>query len=98
MLRDLFEWDEKKEVENTLKHGIDFKSAAEVFFDERRIIVKDEFHSESESRLFCIGATTMGICTVRFVCRDGKIRFFGAGVWRKGKKIYEKENKEKKEQ
>ena len=33
-----------------------------------------------------------GVLTVRFTYRDSKIRIIGAGYWRKGKKIYEKEN------
>jgi hypothetical protein len=33
------------------------------------------------------------IVTVRFTYRNYKIRIIGAGYWRKGKKIYEKENK-----
>lgn len=33
------------------------------------------------------------ILTVRFIYRNNKIRIIGAGYWRKGKKIYEKENK-----
>lgn len=34
-----------------------------------------------------------GILTVRFTYRARVIRIFGAGYWRKGKAIYEKENK-----
>jgi hypothetical protein len=34
----------------------------------------------------CIGKTGAGILTVRFTYRD-QIRIFGAGYWRKGKKI-----------
>jgi hypothetical protein len=30
--------------------------------------------------------------TVRFTYRKGRIRIFGAGYWRKGKKIYEQQN------
>jgi hypothetical protein len=30
--------------------------------------------------------------TVRFTFRDEVIRIFGAGYWRNGRKIYEKEN------
>jgi len=33
-----------------------------------------------------------GILTVRFTYRAGIIRIFGAGYWRKGKVIYEREN------
>ena len=32
------------------------------------------------------------IVTLRFTVRGNKIRIIGAGYWRKGKKIYEKEN------
>ncbi|MEI6747001.1 MAG: hypothetical protein WCL34_13640 [Methylococcaceae bacterium] len=32
------------------------------------------------------------ILTVRFTYRHNRIRIIGAGYWRKGKKIYEKEN------
>ena len=31
--------------------------------------------------------------TVRFTWRDGRIRIFGAGYWRKGKKIYAQQNR-----
>jgi uncharacterized DUF497 family protein len=33
-----------------------------------------------------------GIMTVRFTYREGAIRIIGAGYWRKGKRIYEREN------
>jgi hypothetical protein len=31
--------------------------------------------------------------TVRFTYRNGNIRIIGAGYWRKGKEIYEREHK-----
>jgi hypothetical protein len=33
-----------------------------------------------------------GVMTVRFTYRDGRIRIFGAGYWRKGKQVYEQQN------
>jgi hypothetical protein len=33
-----------------------------------------------------------GVLTVRFTFRGGIIRIFGAGYWRKGKRIYEQTN------
>jgi hypothetical protein len=30
--------------------------------------------------------------TVRFTCRRGVIRIFGAGYWRRGRRIYEEAN------
>ncbi|MFH1066848.1 MAG: BrnT family toxin, partial [bacterium] len=32
------------------------------------------------------------VLTVRFTWRDEILRIIGAGYWRKGKKLYEKEN------
>jgi hypothetical protein len=32
------------------------------------------------------------VLTVRFTYREEVIRIFGAGYWRKGKRIYEQEN------
>ena len=45
------------------------------------------------SALVGLGWVGEGILTVRFTYRDDVIRIFGAGYWRKGKQIYERENK-----
>lgn len=87
-----FEWDKKKEAANISKHGVSFAEAQEAFLDSERILLEDITHSESEPRLFCIGRTEHGILTVRYTRRIGQIRIIGAGYWRKGKRIYEKEN------
>ncbi len=88
-----FTWDLGKEVLNIQKHGIDFVTASEVFIDRRRVVYIDFTHSVDEIRYFCIGQANGRIATVRFVYRENKIRILGAGYWRKGVKIYEKENK-----
>ncbi|EKJ88231.1 hypothetical protein CLV96_3967 [Leptospira meyeri] len=89
-----FEWDSKKNQENLEKHGVDFYTAQFAFLDKNRIISKDILHStESEERFFCFGLVNEGIITVRFTLRGKKIRIYGAGFWREGKKLYEKENK-----
>ena len=88
-----FEWDEKKDSENQAKHGVSFKTAQHAFGDSKRIIAEDLEHGKTEKRFFCFGLTGGGILTVRFTHRSGKIRIIGAGYWRKGKAIYEKENK-----
>ena len=89
-----FEWDEKKNKTNIEKHGVDFEDAQEAFFDPKRIILEDTHHStQKEKRYFCFGKLNNGIATVRFVTRNGKIRIFGAGFWRKGKKYYEQRHK-----
>jgi hypothetical protein len=88
-----FEWDENKDAENQEKHGVAFFIAQYAFADSHRVIAEDLTHSEDEKRYFCFGEVEGGILTVRFTYRGGVIRIFGAGYWRKGKAIYERENK-----
>ena len=88
--KDDFTWDPWKERVNIRKHGIDFVTAAKAFKDPGRKIFKDSRHSEKEQRYFCIGKVRNKILTARFTYREGKIRIFGAGYWRKGKIYYEK--------
>ncbi len=87
-----FEWDESKNKINQEKHNVSFELAEWAFFDEKRIIIRDASHSEEEERFFCVGKVGEGIITVRFTYRNEKIRIFGAGYWRKGRKIYEQQN------
>ena len=88
-----FEWDDAKDKSNQRKHGISFSLAQFAFLDERRVILEDIEHSNVEKRFFCLGKVGGGIMTVRFSYRKNKIRIIGAGYWRKGKRIYERENK-----
>jgi len=87
-----FEWDAEKNQLNQAKHGVSFEEAQLAFKDPKRIIARDLDHSRTEERFFCFGKTDGEILTVRFTYRSGTIRIFGAGYWRKGKQIYEKEN------
>lgn len=88
-----FEWDSEKDEINQEKHGVRFMLAQYAFADPKRIILEDVTHStESEKRYFCLGMLGDGILTVRFTYRKERIRIFGAGYWRKGRKIYEKRN------
>ena len=88
-----FEWDDNKDVENQAKHSVAFQDAQQAFSDPRRVIAKDLAHSDIEERFYCIGKAGGGILTVRFTYRRKVIRIIGAGYWRKGKAIYEKENR-----
>lgn len=87
-----FEWDPKKDRENQEKHGVPFAKAQFAFADPRRVIAEDLSHSSGEKRHYCFGWVDDGVLTVRFTYRDEVIRIFGAGYWRKGKGIYEREN------
>jgi uncharacterized DUF497 family protein len=88
-----FEWDDSKDAENQAKHQVSFQNAQAAFTDPDRVIAKDLAHSASEARFYCIGKAGSGILTVRFTYRRKIIRLIGAGYWRKGKAIYEKENR-----
>lgn len=87
-----FHWDENKEQLNQEKHGVSFSLAQLAFLDSNRIILEDVSHSQKEKRFYCVGRVAEGILTVHFTYRDKQIRIIGAGYWRKGKRIYEKQN------
>ncbi|MEO8159435.1 MAG: BrnT family toxin [Betaproteobacteria bacterium] len=88
-----FEWDPVKDIENQRKHRVSFAEAQYAFADSGRVIAEDLDHSAKEKRYYCFGRVDRGVLTVRFTHRDGIVRIFGAGFWRKGKTIYERENK-----
>jgi uncharacterized protein len=88
-----FEWDDQKNIDNLKKNGISFEKAQDAFDDPNRIIALDLDHStKNENRYYFFAKLDNGIVTVRFTYRKDKIRIFGAGYWRKGKKEYEKKN------
>ena len=88
-----FEWDENKDAENQSKHRVSFQEAQAAFADPQRVIARDLGHSEAEDRFYCFGQAGGGVLTVRFTYRRKVIRIIGAGYWRKGKAVYEKENR-----
>lgn len=87
-----FDWNEAKNAANLKKHHVSFQAAQEAFIDPHRVIARDLGHSESEERFYCFGTVQGGVLTVRFTYRGSLIRIIGAGYWRKGKQIYDKEN------
>ena len=88
-----FEWDPIKDRANRAKHGVPFALAQHAFFDPRRVIAEDVSHSGTEQRYFCFGEVADGVMTVRFTWRERRVRIIGAGYWRKGKTIYEQQNR-----
>jgi uncharacterized protein len=88
-----FDWDEDKDRENQNKHKVSFSLAQEAFLDPDRIIAEDITHSAKEDRFYCIGKAGGGVMTVRFTYRGKVIRIYGAAYWRRGRKIYEEQNK-----
>ena len=87
-----FEWDEVKNADNFKKHEVHFETAQYAFIDPKRVIADDLSHSNLEKRYYCFGKVKGGVLTVRFTYRNNLIRIIGAGYWRKGKKISEKQN------
>ncbi len=85
-----FEWDEAKGRRNVRKHGLDFETARQAFGDPCRMIISDSKHSRDEARWHCLGMVQGRVLTVRFTLRGDKIRIIGAGFWREGKELYEK--------
>ena len=90
MAKVIFEWDHRKNDLNIAKHGVSFFEAQRALLDPNRIIAKDIEHSITEIRYYCFGRVDEAVITVRFMYKDRIIRIFGAGYWRKGRKIYEK--------
>lgn len=50
-----FDWDKGNILKN-IKHHVEDKEAEEVFFDKKKVIYKDVFHSQKEERFIVIGA------------------------------------------
>ena len=87
-----FEWDDGKNSINLAKHNVSFFEAQFAFADPHRVIARDLNHSKTEEPFYCFGKVDRGVLTVRFTYRSGIVRVIGAGYWRKGKRIYEREN------
>lgn len=85
-----FEFDVRKAEWNLKKHGVDFETAQQVFYDEKVIIAPDTRHSQNEPRWYAVGKIGDGrIITVWFTRRGEKIRIIGAGALRRGRREYE---------
>ncbi len=51
-----FEWDKSKSIKNEEKHGVSFKEAQTVFYDESAVEFFDDSHSdEDEDRFLLLG-------------------------------------------
>lgn len=53
-----FEWDENKDKINQRKHGIAFREAKTVFYDDEAIVIDDPEHSEEEERFIILGLSS----------------------------------------
>ena len=71
----VFEWDEDKDVNNYIKHGVSFNEAKTVFNDIFSITIYDPAHSIDEDRYIDIGLSSHGrLIVVSYTERRDKIR------------------------
>ena len=75
-----FEWDEEKEKNNIVKHGIDFKTASHVFLDPNRLEIYDEKHSTAEEDRYITIGFVKEILTVVYTERTTALRIISARV------------------
>ncbi len=75
-----FEWDTDKASVNFKKHGIDFQTAVELFFDPFLMALEDKIE-EGEMRHHAVGmAKNWQILFVAFVWRSDNVRLISARV------------------
>ncbi|MBI5126012.1 MAG: BrnT family toxin [Planctomycetes bacterium] len=85
-----FEWDEKKGEVNRLKHGVDFKTAVEIWQDEKRIEI--QVPHPVEDRNVAIGQIRNKLWTAIYTLRGDAIRLISVRRARKEEtRLYGKE-------
>ncbi len=89
-----FQWDTGNNGKNLKKHGIADTECEEVFFDEKRKILRDIIHSGAEERYILLGKTKKSVILfVVFAFRRTTIRIISARpLNRKEVHLYEKKN------
>ena len=73
-----FEWDDGKNKNNILKHGIDFAGAALIFLDCDRIEITDNRKNYGEERYRTIGMVNEIILCVVYTIRKFNYRIISA--------------------
>jgi uncharacterized protein len=73
-----FEWDDVKAALNKKKHGIAFRLATEVFFDENRLEEEDTRKFYGEPRWSVTGIVDGIELTVTHTVRENRIRLITA--------------------
>jgi len=78
MMELVFEWDPEKERDNFSEHGVDFKTAKQVFFDCFRMIRHDDDSSDIEDRWQTMGFVDDVLFVVYTEREDDVIRIISA--------------------
>ena len=87
-----FQWDKGNSGKNWIKHNVNDSECEEVFFDDKKLITKDAFHSGAEERFILLGETRgKRLLFVIFTVRQKiKIRIISArDCNKKERKLYE---------
>jgi len=87
----IFEWDEGNSWK-PIVHDVDVKEAEQAFFDTKKIIYRDIFHSKAENRYIVLGKSKKRrILYIAFTIRKGSIRIISArDINKKEVHLYEK--------
>ena len=87
-----FEWNKGNVNKNFHKHGVSDNECEEVFFDEKKVALKDMLHSGKEKRFILLGKTkTKRALFIVFTVRGDKIRIISSRDINKNEiKLYEK--------
>jgi len=72
-----FEWDRAKELTNRKKHGVDFRTAAQVFLDPH-LIEFDDLGAAGELRFNAIGLVDGRTLFVTYTLRGDSVRIISA--------------------
>jgi uncharacterized protein len=93
-----WEWDDEKDEENRIQHGLSFAEALRVFTDPYGIEKEDVAHSTpTEQRRWRVGKLPDGrIVTVVYTMRGENKRLISAQERRRERREYEKAHDEKK--
>lgn len=68
------EWDDRKNTENQVKHGVSFEEARELFTSGQDYLeLYDDAHSTFEDRFIAIGIISRGLVVVLLTERDNDI-------------------------
>ena len=86
-----FDWNAGNAGKNK-KHGVEDWECEEVFFDQRKVLLKDAIHSANEDRFILLGTTKHDrLLYLVFTVRRRKVRIISArDINKKERYLYEK--------
>jgi len=76
----VFTWDENKNEQNKIKHGVSFEESKTVFYDDEALLEYDDDHSFVEERFKILGRSEKGnlLIVVHCIKDESIIRIISA--------------------